>query len=165
MLNSARECPDIDLYVYFVCALAFPFRDPSLFSHTSRSPFRPVSLLHDSIPSSDALSSQLHIGSARAHRVHFPHHSDANPGAGPSRHPGADAIDGLTRPTTANNSRFPAYLSSSKSLYNDSRSSWLKNAGQYDRGKGRLEFRIEIYTVWGKLGGKVRSNFEGIWST
>lgn len=107
MLNSARECPDIDLYVYFVCALAFPFRDPStLPSLTSRSsPFRPIPLFRPAIPSSDALSSQLHIGSPLTLRVQLsPHHRDATPA--PDR-PVTDAIDAPTRPTTtaATNSR------------------------------------------------------------
>lgn len=64
-----QECPDIDLYVYFVCAPALPSRDPS-FSLSRcpvlRSPLflSPPRCLSSSIPSSDALSSQLHIGSA-----------------------------------------------------------------------------------------------------
>lgn len=68
MLNSAQECPDIDLYVYFVCALALPSRDPFASRFVLLFIFLSLSLsracLSSSIPSSDALSSQLHIGSA-----------------------------------------------------------------------------------------------------
>lgn len=44
------------------------------------SPFRPIPLFRPAIPSSDALSSQLHIGSPLTLRVQLsPHHNDATP--------------------------------------------------------------------------------------
>lgn len=44
-----QECPDIDLYVYFVCAPAFPSRDPS--SSLSRCPaLRPSLFLSLPLP-------------------------------------------------------------------------------------------------------------------
>lgn len=80
MLNSVQECPDIDLYVYFACALAFPYRDPSFHALISLS-LSPGSLFsHSAIPSSYALSNQLHIGSGlHLVGVHFPHHRDDTP--------------------------------------------------------------------------------------
>jgi len=65
-----QECPDIDLYVYFVCTPVHPSRDPfsSLCLTALLSILISLSLslspryLTPSIPSSDALSSQLHTG-------------------------------------------------------------------------------------------------------
>lgn len=102
MLNSARECPDIDLYVYFVCALAFPFRDPStLPSLTSR-----LSLSPDpTFPPRHPLQRRAFQPIAYRESAYTPSATSSppprrHPGAGPSRHPGTDAIDAPTRPTT-----------------------------------------------------------------
>jgi len=96
VLNSAQECPDIDLYVYFVCAFAFPSRDPSISLSLSLSLSRSLSLSLPSISLSLCLSLatslhplQLCTFQPIAYRVrlqcagvHLPPHSTR-------RHPGA----------------------------------------------------------------------------
>lgn len=69
-------------YMSTLCVhLPSPSVTPPLFPRSPHgSPFRPISLSRPAIPSSGALSSQLHIGSPLTLRVQLPpHHRDATP--------------------------------------------------------------------------------------